>query len=95
MKHQSSKLWEVRSNKSEDVFWVHARTKPEAKKILRFYLRSPEYWGGEPNLEFSTELFKSYVSYKDIPGIQIDDTRGDVIIELTDPSLDWIWHESG
>lgn len=76
-------------------FWVHARTKPEAKKILRFYLRSPEYWGGEPNLEFSTELFKSYVSYKDIPGIQIDDTRGDIIVELTDPSLDWIWQESG
>jgi len=94
MKHQSSKLWEVKSDSIEDIFWVHARTKPEAKKILRYYFRSKEYWGGEPNLELATTFFKSYTSYKDIPGLQVDDTRGDVIVELTDPSQDWIWQES-
>lgn len=93
MKNQSSKLWEARSKDCEDVFWIRAKTIPLAKKILREYLKSSAYWErediGKDLLALSTKLFKSF-QYKELPGIFVDDTRGDLITNLTEPGDDYI-----
>lgn len=86
----STKLWRVRSTEYAEIFWVRARTKPECKKILRKFLRSREYWEGDPQEEFVPEIFKAYTDYKDCPGLRVDETRGDVMYNLVDPSRDWI-----
>ena len=87
-----TKLWRALSKDSPEVIWIRARTKPEVKKLLRGYLRSTEYWEGEPAEEVVKEIFDSYsADLKDCPGLRVDDTRGDVMISLTDPSADWIY----
>ena len=90
----SPKLWRARSKDNPEEFWIRGRTKPEVKKILRKFLKSPEYWEGEPDLEIATEIFKSYCSdICDCPGIRVDDSRGDVLLSLVNSSNDWNWVE--
>ena len=87
------KLWRVRSKVFEEIFWIKGRTKPEAKKILRKYLHSSEYWGGEPQPDCVSEIFKAYDDYKDCPGIKVDDSRGDLMVSLVNPAKDFIWQQ--
>ena len=94
MKNQSSKLWEVSSSACEDKFWVRAKTKPEAKKILKEFLKSPSYWQNyEIDYEFAMKLYKVYTDYIEVPGVWLDDTRGDVILDLTNPGNDFILND--
>lgn len=88
----STKLWLARSGESPEVIWIRGRTRPEVKKYLRHFLRSEEYWEGNPNIDLATEIFKSYApNLFDCPGLRVDDSRGDVMFSLTDPSRDWIY----
>lgn len=90
----STKIWLARSTETPEVLWIRGRTKPEAKKHLRHFLRSREYWEGEPDTETATTIFKSYSPFlSDCPGIRVDDTRGDVLMSLSEPALDWIDRE--
>lgn len=92
----SVKLWKAISPDLPEVLWVRGKTRPEVKRHLRFFLRSKEYWEGEPQEILAREIFKSYSeNLKDCPGIRIDDTRGDVLLSLTDPSKDWIDNGTG
>lgn len=87
---KSSKLWKAESKESSEVFWIRGKTKPEIKKKLRHYFGSEEFWDGKPIEELIGRVFKSYSSELiDCPGIFLDDSRGDVLVSLTDPSLDW------
>ena len=94
IKTGSTKVWLAKSKDSPEIFWVRGRTRAEVKKHLRHFLKSTEYWDGEPDPITITEIFKSYSeNLKDCPGIRIDDSRGDVMYSLIDPSRDWIDRE--
>lgn len=84
------KLWRIRSKDFEEVFWIRAKTKPEAKKILRKYLHSTDYWGNEAQTEYASEIFKSYDDIMDCPGIKVDETRGDLMTSLVNSATDFI-----
>ena len=89
----STKIWKVTSTDSPEIFWVRGRTKAEVKKHLRHFFRSASYWEGEPQEDLARDVFKSYCesgSLIDCPGLRVDDSRGDVLYSLTDPSKDWI-----
>ena len=87
----STKIWKASSPNSPEIFWVRGRTKAEVKKHLRHFFRSDSYWEGEPEEDLATDIFKSYSeSLLDCPGFRVDDSRGDVLYSLTDPSEDWI-----
>ena len=89
----STKIWKVTSPDSPEIFWVRGRTRAEVKKHLRHFFRSDSYWEGEPQEDLAHDIFKSYCesgSLIDCPGFRVDDTRGDVLYSLTDPSKDWI-----
>ena len=89
----STKIWKVTSPDSPEIFWVRGRTRAEVKKHLRHFFRSDSYWEGEPQEDLARDVFKSYCengSLIDCPGLRVDDTRGDVLYSLTDPSKDWI-----
>ena len=89
----STKIWKVCSSDSPEIFWVRGRTRAEVKKHLRHFFRSDSYWEGEPQEDLARDIFKSYCengSLIDCPGFRVDDTRGDVLYSLTDPSKDWI-----
>jgi hypothetical protein len=85
-----SKIWRVKSKDYPEVFYIKARTKPEAKKIFRAFLKSSNYWEGEPQLDFVSTIFKAYTDYIDCPGIKADDTRGDLMMSLVHPETDFI-----
>ena len=90
----STKIWKATSPDSPEIFWVRGRTKAEVKKHLRHFFRSTSYWEGEPAEDLAREVFKSYSdNLLDCPGLRIDDSRGDVMYSLTDPSRDWIDRE--
>lgn len=84
------KLWRAKSETLPEIIWIKARTKPECKKKLRAYLRSREYWEGEPDLSGASEIFKAYTDLRDCPGLSLDETRGDVLVSLVDPGRDFI-----
>jgi hypothetical protein len=89
----STKIWKVTSPDFPEIFWVRGRTRAEVKKHLRHFFRSDSYWEGEPQEDLATDIFKSYCENGDLidcPGIRVDDSRGDVMYSLTDPSRDWI-----
>lgn len=88
---KSNKLWKAESEGCSTVFWIRGKTKPEIKKRLRRYFGSEEYWEKEPpNENLVRMVFRAYSkNLVDCPGIFLDDTRGDVLPSLTDPSLDW------
>jgi hypothetical protein len=89
----STKIWKVCSSDSPEIFWVRGRTRAEVKKHLRHFFRSDSYWEGEPQEDLARDIFKSYCesgNLIDCPGLRVDDTRGDVLYSLTDPSKDWI-----
>ena len=89
----STKIWKVTSPDSPEIFWVRGRTRAEVKKHLRHFFRSDSYWEGEPQEDLAHDIFKSYCesgSLIDCPGFRVDDSRGDVLYSLTDPSKDWI-----
>jgi hypothetical protein len=89
----STKIWKVTSPDSPEIFWVRGRTRAEVKKHLRHFFRSDSYWEGEPQEDLVHDIFKSYCesgSLIDCPGFRVDDSRGDVLYSLTDPSKDWI-----
>lgn len=89
----STKIWKVTSPDSPEIFWVRGRTRAEVKKHLRHFFRSDSYWEGEPQEDLAHDIFKSYCesgSLVDCPGFRVDDSRGDVLYSLTDPSKDWI-----
>ena len=87
----STKIWKVTSPESAEIFWVRGRTRAEVKKHLRHFFRSSDYWEGEPQEDLAHDIFKSYSeNLTDCPGLRIDDTRGDVLYSLTDPSRDLI-----
>lgn len=91
VKTSSTKIWKAVSPDSPEVFWVRGRTRAEVKKHLRHFFRSDSYWEGEPQEDLATDIFKSYSEgLCDCPGLRIDDSRGDVLYSLTDPSKDWI-----
>ena len=89
----STKIWKVTSPDSPEVFWVRGRTRAEVKKHLRHFFRSDSYWEGESQEDLAHDIFKSYCesgNLIDCPGFRVDDSRGDVLYSLTDPSKDWI-----
>ena len=87
----STKIWKVISPDSPEIFWVRGRTRAEVKKHLRHFFRSDSYWEGESQEDLATDIFKSYSEgLCDCPGLRVDDSRGDVLYSLTDPSKDWI-----
>ena len=87
----STKILSTSSTEKPEILLIRWRTKPEVKKHLRHFLRSREYWEGEPDTETATTIFKSYSPFlSDCPGIRVDDTRGDVLMSLSEPALDWI-----
>lgn len=87
----STKIWKVTSPDSPEIFWVRGRTRAEVKKHLRHFFRSDSYWEGELQEDLARDIFKSYSEgLCDCPGLRVDDTRGDVMYSLTDPSKDWI-----
>ena len=87
------KLWKAVSEDSPEVFWIRGRTKAEVKKYLRWFFKSKSFWGEEPIQEkLVKEIFRSYTEKLiDCPGLRVDDSRGDVMYSLTDPSRDWIY----
>lgn len=93
VKTGSTKIWKVTSPDSPEIFWVRGRTRAEVKKHLRHFFRSNSYWEGELQEDLARDIFKSYCengNLIDCPGLRVDDTRGDVMYSLTDPSKDWI-----
>ena len=93
VKTGSTKIWKAVSPDSPEVFWVRGRTRAEVKKHLRHFFRSDSYWEGESQEDLATDIFKSYSESGeliDCPGLRVDDSRGDVLYSLTDPSKDWI-----
>jgi hypothetical protein len=94
----STRIWKATSTDSPEIFWVRGRTRAEVKKHLRHFFRSTSYWEGEPQEDLARDVFKSYCesgSLIDCPGLRIDDSRGDVMYSLTDPSRDWIDNDIG
>lgn len=93
-KNQSSKLWEVSSPSLSEKFFIRGKTQSEARKVFKEFLKSSSYWEQEKvDYMFAMNIFKNYTNYREIPGMWLDDTRGDVILELTNPGSDFIWNE--
>ena len=93
LKTGSTKIWKATSTDSLEIFWVRGRTRAEVKKHLRHFFRSDSYWEGEIQEDLAHDIFKSYCeggNLIDCPGLRVDDSRGDVLYSLTDPSKDWI-----